>query len=49
MSLIAMPILAGLPPGSPVMRMKPTTPWAMMSKPGRSLYGPVCPKPLIEQ
>ena len=39
-----------LPVGqSPVMLISPPIPCAMKSYPGRSLYGPVCPKPVTEQ
>jgi hypothetical protein len=48
MSFIAMPTLAGRPPGCPVIIMMPDMPCAMMSKPPLRPYGPVWPKPDIE-
>ncbi len=35
----------GPPPGSPVIDMIPPIAWTTMSSAGRSLYGPVWPKP----
>ena len=32
-------------PAKPVTDMMPHSPWAIWSKPGRSRYGPSCPKP----
>ena len=48
-SLSAIPAFAGGPPGWPVMLRNPPMPWAMMSYAGRLAYGPVWPKPEIEQ
>ncbi len=46
-SATGMPLLTGRPSGSPVMLMTPLIACAMRSYPGRSAYGPVCPKPEI--
>ena len=39
----------GPPPGSPVMLSMPPMPCTMMSSAGRCAYGPLCPKPEMEQ
>jgi hypothetical protein len=50
MSVTGAPTFTGGRPGpSPVMLMSPDMPCATRSKPPRSAYGPVRPKPEIEQ
>src|SRR4051812_14677827 len=44
-SATGIPLLTGRPSASPVMLMTPLIACAMRSYPGRSAYGPVCPKP----
>ena len=49
MSAIGTPTFTGGESGTPVKLIKPLIPWAMRSKPARFAYGPVLPKPEIEQ
>ena len=49
MSETGLPVLAGAPPGSPVMDMRPAKPWAIRSKPPLSASGPSSPNPVIAQ
>ena len=46
-SEMGMPTRTGPCPGSPVIDMSPPRPCAIWSTPGRSRYGPACPKPLM--
>ncbi len=47
-SAMGMPTRTGPCPGMPVMDIRPPMPCAIWSTPGRSRYGPLCPKPEIE-